>query len=106
MIKNDIFILHPSSLNHIPILTLSLSIIRIFFFRKKLLIILITLEFVLLRIFLILIILLTLYFQPPSLAFFILVLGACEARLGLRILIILVRFKGRDILRKVTSFKC
>lgn len=43
--------------------------------------------------------------QNASPSFFILILGACEARLALRLLINLTRFKGNDMLTN-KSIKC
>ena len=41
-----------------------------------------------------------------TLALVILTLGACEARLGLRIIVIMSRGTGSDILSALTSNKC
>lgn len=36
----------------------------------------------------------------------ILTFGACEARLGLRLIVIISRYYGRDMLKTLTTNKC
>lgn len=43
---------------------------------------------------------------PVTFTLYLLVLGACEATLGLCLLVRLVRLVGRDMLRKVRFIKC
>lgn len=43
--------------------------------------------------------------KPLSISFYLLVLGACEARLGLTLLVTMTRFTGRDILRLIRKTK-
>lgn len=75
-----------------------LTFIRFFIRRKKILIYLMRLEFLILYLFLRLILHLIYISHPLSFRIYILVIGACEARLGLRLLINISRFKGNDIL--------
>lgn len=84
----------------IPNSLLTLRLIRFFLRRKKVLICLLRLEFILLNLFFIIILTLRYIRQPLSHSIFILVLGACEARLGLRLVINITRFKGNDMLTK------
>ena len=81
------------------------ALLRIFIFRKQILITLIRLEIVTLTLFIRLIFKLARLSQPISIAFFILILGACEASLALRLIVIMTRLKGRDILRLIRKFK-
>ena len=96
----------PITINLIPAVIATTSLIRIYFLRKKLLLILLTLEFTVLRLFLLTILTLNIFNQTPSIAFFLLTLGACEARLGLSLIVTIVRFKGNDMLRITSSFSC
>lgn len=80
---------------------LTLGLLSFFTSRKKLLICLLSLEFMLLGIFLLIIFKFSVIQQSISNSIFILVLGACEARLGLSLLINIARFKGNDMLRKM-----
>lgn len=79
---------------------LIIALIRFFISRKKTLIIIIRLELILLFLFLNILTILKFNFINISPRFYILVLGACEASIILRILIILTRFKGNDMLTK------
>lgn len=78
-------------------------IISFFLARKKVIMCLLSLEFIVLNMFLAIIYLITIIDQIMSYSIFILVLGACEARLGLRLIINITRFKGNDILSKPFS---
>ena len=89
--------------NTIPILLLILRLIRFFLRRKKVIMCLLRLEFILLNRFFLLIIILYSTKQPISHSMFMLVLGACEARLGLRLLINITRFQGNDLLKNTHS---
>lgn len=82
-----------------------LAIARIYFSRKKILSCLIILEIVILRLFLIVTIKFSQLNQPIAVCFYILIFGACEARLALRLLIIITRLKGNDILRSIRNYK-
>lgn len=44
--------------------------------------------------------------NAPTLALILLTLGACEARLGLRLMVNMSRMYGSDILSSLTSNKC
>lgn len=44
--------------------------------------------------------------STPLLSVIILTLGACEARLGLTLLVIIVRIFGNDILKNISVRKC
>lgn len=80
-----------------------IRIISFFLARKKVIICLLSLEFIVLNIFLAIVYTITVINQIMSYSIFILVLGACEARLGLRLIINITRFKGNDILSKPFS---
>lgn len=77
-----------------------------FYFRKQFLIVLLRLEFVVLGLFLSFIFFLSLVGKSVSLSFFLLILGACEASLGLSLLVSMVRLNGRDMLRSLSVIKC
>lgn len=77
-----------------------IALLRVFIARKKTLMIIIRLELILLLIFVNILMTLKTNHYRISPRFYILVLGACEASLVLRIIIILTRFKGNDMLTK------
>lgn len=77
-----------------------------FFYRKQLLIRLLRLEMLTLGLFMSMALGLMGCDKSVSLSFFILVLGACEASLGLVIIVNIARLKGRDILSIVRLVKC
>lgn len=81
------------------------SLVGVTYFRKQLLIILIRLEFVVLSLFITLVVTQNQLSQPISISFFILILGACETRIALRLLVMITRFKGTDILRNIRTYK-
>jgi len=93
------------TLTGITIFIFLFSIIRAFYHRKQLIITLLRLELVLLRIFILMFLIFINKGQPISTRFYLLILGACEASLGLRILVVLTRIKGRDILRLLNISK-
>lgn len=77
-----------------------------YYFRKQLLLRLLSLEVVLLGLFLFFVLVFTCIDKPVSFTFYLLVLGACEARLGLSLLVVLVRVVGNDVLRLFGFSKC
>lgn len=89
----------------LTVIILILSLIRLLYFRKKILIRLIILEFMVLNLFITLIIIFVEFNQPLSISFYLLILGACETRLRLSLLIIITRFKGNDMLRLISKTK-
>jgi len=93
------------SINIVFFLIIVITLIRIFFIRKQLLLLLITLELINLIVFMILLIKIVSQLQPISVAFYILIMRACEARIALRLIIRLTRIKGSDILRLIRKFK-
>lgn len=80
--------------------------LRTYFFRKQLLLSLLSLEFLVLSLFLGFVFVLRAVGVEVSVGFYLLVLGACEATLGLCLLVGFVRLLGRDMLRKVRLIKC
>jgi len=83
-----------------------LGVVGSYYFRKQFLVSLLSLEFVVLGLFLGRIITLRVLDRCPSLALYVLVLGACEARLGLRLLVSMTRIRGGDMLRLIRTLKC
>lgn len=79
---------------------------RTYYFRKQFLLSLLSLELVSLRLFLLVVFLLGMYGKSISVAFYLLVLAACEASLGLRLLVNIVRLSGRDMLSLFRVVKC
>jgi NADH:ubiquinone oxidoreductase subunit K len=77
-----------------------------YFFRKQLLLSLLSLELVLLGLFLSFIFIFVFMGKPVCFSFYLLVLGACEASLGLSLLVVLVRVVGNDMLRLFRFIKC
>ncbi len=92
-------------LNYLLSLILSIALVGLFYMRRFLLVSLISLEFVLLNLFIATLMVLSLYGQPISIGFYILILGACEASLGLSLTVMISRFKGSDMLRVIRSYK-
>lgn len=82
------------------------GLLSAFYFRKQLLISLLRLEFIVLGIFIGVIFLLGCLGKPFSIAFYLLVLGACEASLGLSLMVRMVRFSGGDMLNFLSLIKC
>lgn len=82
------------------------GLLRAFFFRKQLLMSLLRLEFIVLGMFIGVIFLLGWSGKPFSVAFYLLVLGACEASLGLSLMVRMVRFSGGDMLSFLSLIKC
>lgn len=80
--------------------------VRAFYFRKQFLISLLSLELVVLSLFLGMLFIFGLFLKPVSFAFYLLVLGACEARLGLSLLVNIVRLGGNDMLSLFKVVKC
>jgi NADH-ubiquinone oxidoreductase chain 4L len=75
--------------------------------QSHLLITLLTLEGLILRLVLVIPIVLRINSQPLGvIRVLILTLGACEARLGLALLVILARSFGSDIVRNLSINKC
>nr|YP_002456342.1 NADH dehydrogenase subunit 4L [Watersipora subtorquata]ABY55227.1 NADH dehydrogenase subunit 4L [Watersipora subtorquata] len=79
---------------------LFISMMSFFIMRKKILMYLLSLEFILLNIFFMTIITFSMMNVTLSYSIFILVLGACEASLGLSMVINMTRFTGNDMLTK------
>lgn len=77
-----------------------------FYFRKQFLMSLLSLELIVLSLFLGLLFIFGLFLKPVSFAFYLLVLGACEASLGLRLLVNIVRLGGNDMLSLFKRVKC
>ena len=78
----------------------------VYFFRKQLLYSLLRLEFLVLSLFMVYLRVVSCVSASVSFVFCLLVLGACEATLGLSLLVSLVRLMGRDILGKFYFVKC
>lgn len=76
-----------------------IALLRFFLRRKKFILMLIRLEFMLLILFFLFILSLHRSRKPLSYSLVLLVFGACEARLGLRLLISMIRSKGNDMVR-------
>jgi NADH:ubiquinone oxidoreductase subunit K len=77
-----------------------------YFFRKQLLLCLISLEFLVLALFLGFIGAISSFDSNIPVTLYLLVIGACEASLGLCILVNLVRLVGNDMLREIQLIKC
>jgi NADH:ubiquinone oxidoreductase subunit K len=77
-----------------------------YLFRKQFLLSLLSLEFMVLSLFLGFIGTLRVLGKSVSVTIYLLVLGACEATLGLCLLVSFVRLVGSDMLRKVGLVKC
>lgn len=77
-----------------------------YYFRKQLLLRLLRLEVVLLGLFLFFVFVFACMGKPISFSFYLLVVGACEASLGLSLLVVLVRVIGNDVLRLFGFSKC
>lgn len=77
-----------------------------YLFRKQLLLSLLSLEFMVLSLFLGFVVFLVTLGSPVSFTIYLLVLGACEATLGLCLLVGFVRLVGSDMLSKVSLVKC
>lgn len=82
-----------------------LSVMSMFYFRRQLLVVLVGLEIVGLVLFLIIMMFFSNFSQPMALPFYVLILGACEARLGLSLFVMVTRLKGSDILRTLRGFR-
>ena len=83
-----------------------LGLVRAFYFRKQFLIRLLRIEFIMLILFIRTILRIRIFGKPTSSAFYLLIIGACEASLGLRLLVGLIRLGGGDILSLKTGIKC
>lgn len=83
-----------------------LVISGVIIFRRKVLVILLSLETANLIIFAALMVALFHLGQPISFAFFLLIMGACEAALGLSLIITMTRSKGSDFVRSTSSNFC
>lgn len=88
----------------LPAITIILILMSVFLTRKKVLLILMSLELLLLNFFVIIIIKLRIVNLPVSPPLYLLVLGACEASLGLSVLISITRYSGSDIIIKKIKF--
>jgi NADH:ubiquinone oxidoreductase subunit K len=77
-----------------------------YFFRKQLLVCLISLEFLVLALFLGFVMVMSFLNRCIPITLYLLVIGACEATLGLCMLVNLVRLVGNDTLREVQLIKC
>lgn len=77
-----------------------------FYFRKQFLVSLLSLELVVLGLFLGVSFCIRMIGHPVSISFYLLVFGACEASLGLRLLVSIVRLAGRDMLSLLRAVKC
>ena len=80
--------------------------ISTYFFRKQFLYSLLSLEFLVLSTFMLYLGVVRCVRSYISFVFYLLVLGACEATLGLSLLVSLVRLLGRDMLGKFSFVKC
>jgi len=80
--------------------------VRTYFFRKQLLLCLISLEFLVLGLFLGFIVMISIFDRSVPITLYLLVIGACEAALGLCMLVNLVRLVGNDMLREIQLIKC
>lgn len=80
--------------------------VSVYLFRKQLLLSLLSLEFMILALFLGFVCFLSILGKSVSVTIYLLVLGACEATLGLCLLVRFVRLVGSDMLRKVSLIKC
>ena len=80
--------------------------LSVYFFRKQFLYRLLSLEFLVLSLFMLYLRLVSCVRGSVSFVFYLLVLGACEATLGLSLLVSLVRLTGRDMLGKFFFVKC
>lgn len=105
MLIQTIFSKTFTSINMVFFLIMIITVIRIFFMRKQLLLLLITLELINLIVFIILLLKIVSQIQPISIAFYILIIRACEASMALRLIIRLTRIKGSDILRLIRKFQ-
>lgn len=83
-----------------------LGFVSVYYFRKQLLVSLLSLEFMVLGLFIGVIFVLGRLGKPFSISFYLLVLGACEASLGLRLMVRMVRFRGGDMLSFLRLIKC
>lgn len=80
--------------------------VRVYFFRNQLLLRLLRLEFLVLSLFLGFVGFLGCLGGFLCVTFYFLVLGACEATLGLCLLVSFVRLFGNDMFRRVSLVKC
>lgn len=94
------------SLFSLVCLVFSRGWVRTYFFRKQFLLSLLRLEFLVLSLFLGFVGLVGSIGGFVSITFYLLVMGACEATLGLSLLVGFVRLLGSDILSKVRLVKC
>nr|AJP00033.1 NADH dehydrogenase subunit 4L [Bugula neritina] len=93
------------SMNMMFFLMMLLTLMSMFFMRKQLLLLLITLELMNLTVFMMLLMKMVSQLQPISIAFYMLIMSACEASLALSLMISLTRIKGSDMLSLVSKFK-
>nr|UUC08070.1 NADH dehydrogenase subunit 4L [Discoporella cookae] len=82
------------------------SMMSAFFLRKQLLMTMLSMELIMLSIFMLMMNMYWLMNLPVSTPFYILVMSACEASIGLSMLINMTRFKGNDKLSKINLVKC
>nr|YP_005089256.1 NADH dehydrogenase subunit 4L [Flustra foliacea]AEX16061.1 NADH dehydrogenase subunit 4L [Flustra foliacea] len=82
-----------------------LCLLSVFYFRKQLLVVLLSMEFVLLSLFVLVVLVYSSFGQSVSTSFYILILGACEASLGLSLLVVMTRIKGMDMLSLLSLMK-
>lgn len=75
-----------------------LGLFSLISFQKQIILRLISLEFIVLGLFLGLVFYFLLLGLPISFAFYIIVLSACEASLGLRLLVCITSHSGSDLL--------
>ena len=95
------------SIFYLFIISYILSIISLSIQYNHLLISLFCLEaIILISILTIIVSSISTYIYIPQISIIILTMGACEARLGLRIIVIISRSTGSDILSNVATIKC
>jgi NADH-ubiquinone oxidoreductase chain 4L len=96
-----------SSLIYVIIITPIIIIVSFLIRQSHLLIALITLEGLILRLVLYVPVILTISGLSVGIAsILLLTLGACEASLGLALLVIITRFHGSDLINNLTINKC
>ena len=96
-----------SSLYYMILILPAIILVSFLIRQSHLLIALITLEGLILRLVLYVPVILTASYLPVGVArILLLTLGACEASLGLALLVIITRFHGSDLVNNLTINKC
>nr|YP_001648405.1 NADH dehydrogenase subunit 4L [Bugula neritina]AAT79561.1 NADH dehydrogenase subunit 4L [Bugula neritina] len=94
-----------TSMNMVFFLMMMMTVMSMFFMRKQLLLLLITLELMNLMVFMMLLLKMVSQIQPISIAFYMLIMSACEASMALSLMISLTRIKGSDMLSLISKFQ-